>query len=50
MTTVGKMQVNSSKHGPFLSSSSRTAPPRDILIKQPDPSIPGQCMEAVEGV
>lgn len=38
---TGKTNVNTSKYGPFLSSSSRTAPPRDILLKQPDPSLPG---------
>lgn len=48
--TQGKLNVNSSKHGPFLSSSSRTAPPRDILLKKPDPNIPGPDRYRVEKV
>lgn len=47
---IGKLNINSSKHGPFLSSSSRTAPPRDILLKKPDPNIPGPDRYRVEKV
>lgn len=31
------------KAGSFLSSSARFAPPRDVLIKESDPLVPGEC-------
>lgn len=38
------------KAGSFLSSSARFAPPRDVLIKESDPLVPGEFFIAVVNV